>query len=130
MTLISPTGISGITSITALSQSLDVRGSNASSVIDINISNRLALNINGVERVHINSSGNVGIGTTNPTVSLDLGSRTDAIELPQGTTAQRPSGNNPYIRYNTTNSALEFYNGTDWVEIISDYFPSGSTILG
>lgn len=130
MTLISPTGISGITSITALSQSLDVRGSNASSVIDINISNRLSLNINGVERVHINSSGNVGIGTTNPTVSLDLGSRTDAIELPQGTTAQRPSGNNPYIRYNTTNSALEFYNGTDWVEIISDYFPTGSTILG
>jgi hypothetical protein len=25
---------------------------------------------------------------------------------------------------------LEFYNGTDWVEIISDYFPSGSVILG
>ena len=79
--------------------------------------------------VHI-TSGNLGIGTNNPTVSLDLGSRTDAIELPQGTTAQRPSGNNPYIRYNTTNTALEFYNGTDWVEIISDYFPSGSTILG
>jgi hypothetical protein len=79
--------------------------------------------------VHI-TSGNLGIGTNNPTVSLDLGSRTDAIELPQGTTAQRPSGNNPYIRYNTTNSALEFYNGTDWVEIISDYFPTGSVILG
>jgi len=69
-------------------------------------------------------------GTANPAVSLDLKSKTDAIALPQGTTAQRPSGNNPYIRYNTTNSALEFYNGTDWVEIISDYFPSGSTILG
>jgi hypothetical protein len=79
--------------------------------------------------VHI-TSGNLGIGTNNPTVSLDLGSRTDAIELPQGTTAQRPSGNAPYIRYNTTNSALEFYNGTDWVEIISDYFPTGSVILG
>ena len=79
--------------------------------------------------VHI-TSGNLGIGTNNPTVSLDLGSRTDAIELPQGTTAQRPTGNNPYIRYNTTNSALEFYNGTDWVEIISDYFPTGSVILG
>jgi hypothetical protein len=75
-------------------------------------------------------SGNFGIGTTNPVVSLDLKSKTDAIALPQGTTAQRPSGNNPYIRYNTTNTALEFYNGTDWVEIISDYFPSGSTILG
>jgi hypothetical protein len=69
-------------------------------------------------------------GTANPAVSLDLKSKTDAIALPQGTTAQRPSGNNPYIRYNTTNSALEFYNGTDWVEIISDYFPSGSVILG
>jgi hypothetical protein len=79
--------------------------------------------------VHI-TSGNLGIGTNNPTVSLDLGSRTDAIALPQGTTAQRPSGSAPYIRYNTTNSALEFYNGTDWVEIISDYFPTGSVILG
>jgi len=69
-------------------------------------------------------------GTANPAVSLDLKSKTDAIALPQGTTAQRPTGNNPYIRYNTTNTALEFYNGTDWVEIISDYFPSGSTILG
>ena len=75
-------------------------------------------------------SGNIGIGTASPVVSLDLKSKTDAIALPQGTTAQRPSGNNPYIRYNTTNTALEFYNGTDWVEIISDYFPSGSTILG
>ena len=75
-------------------------------------------------------SGNLGIGTASPVVSLDLKSKTDAIALPQGTTAQRPSGNNPYIRYNTTNTALEFYNGTDWVEIISDYFPSGSTILG
>ena len=75
-------------------------------------------------------SGNLGIGTTNPAVSLDLKSKTDAIALPQGTTAQRPSGNNPYIRYNTTNTALEFYDGTNWVEIISDYFPSGSVILG
>jgi hypothetical protein len=82
------------------------------------------------ERFRIDSSGNVGLGITNPSTSLDLSLKTDAIALPQGTTAQRPTGNNPYIRYNTTNSALEFYNGTDWVEIISDYFPSGSVILG
>ena len=72
----------------------------------------------------------VGVATATPKSALDLSQKTDAIALPQGTTAQRPSGNSPYIRYNTTNSALEFYNGTDWVEIISDYFPSGSTILG
>jgi hypothetical protein len=80
--------------------------------------------------VYSGPTGNIGIGTASPAVSLDLKSKTDAIALPQGTTEQRPTGNNPYIRYNTTNTALEFYNGTDWVEIISDYFPSGSTILG
>ena len=82
------------------------------------------------QSVFITSTGLVGLGSTAPRVSLDASQETDAIALPQGTTAQRPSGNNPYIRYNTTNSALEFYNGTDWVEIISDYFPSGSVILG
>ena len=82
------------------------------------------------QSVFITSTGLVGLGSTAPRVSLDVSQETDAIALPQGTTAQRPSGNSPYIRYNTTNSALEFYNGTDWVEIISDYFPSGSVILG
>ena len=82
------------------------------------------------QSVFITSAGNVGLASTNPRVSLDASQETDAIALPQGTTAQRPSGSAPYIRYNTTNSALEFYNGTDWVEIISDYFPTGSVILG
>jgi len=25
---------------------------------------------------------------------------------------------------------LEYFDGTSWVEIITDYFPTGSTILG
>lgn len=82
------------------------------------------------QSVFITSTGFVGLGSTAPRVSLDASQETDAFALPQGTTAQRPAGNSPYIRYNTTNSALEFYNGTDWVEIISDYFPTGSVILG
>ena len=61
---------------------------------------------------------------------IDASTNTNAVALPQGTTAQRPSGSAPYIRKNTTNNALEFYNGTEWVEIITDYFPTGSTILG
>ena len=84
----------------------------------------------GGEFARIDSSGDVGIGTATPRSALDLAEKTDAVALPQGTTAQRPTGDNPYLRWNTTNSALEFYNGTDWVEIISDYFPSGSTIFG
>jgi len=78
----------------------------------------------------VGAASSVGIRTDQPEVCLDASQATDAFALPQGTTAQRPTGNNPYIRYNTTNSALEFYNGTDWVEIISDYFPTGSVILG
>jgi hypothetical protein len=72
----------------------------------------------------------IGIGSATPTTSIDISTQTGAVALPQGTTAQRPAGNNPYIRFNTTNSALEFYDGTSWVEIITDYFPTGSTILG
>jgi hypothetical protein len=78
----------------------------------------------------LNVTSSVGFSSTSPQTSLDLSQKTDGIALPQGTTAQRPSGSNPYLRWNTSNSALEFYNGTDWVEIISDYFPSGSVILG
>jgi hypothetical protein len=78
----------------------------------------------------IEIKGNVGINEANPTVSVDLSSNTDAVSLPTGTTAQRPSGTDAYIRKNSTNNALEFYNGTNWVEIITDYFPTGSTTLG
>lgn len=76
-----------------------------------------------------NATG-IGIGNASPATSIDISTQTGAVALPQGTTAQRPSGSAPYIRYNTTNSALEFYDGTSWVEIITDYFPTGSTILG
>ena len=82
------------------------------------------------EKVRITSDGKIGIGSASPVTDVDISQKTGAVALPQGTTAQRPSGSSPYIRYNTTNSALEFYNGTDWVEIITDYFPTGSTILG
>lgn len=83
------------------------------------------------EWVVITDSGNVGIGTTAPKTSVDLSKNTDAVALPVGTTAQRPStAYGGYIRWNSTSFALEVYNGTNWVEIISDYFPSGSTILG
>ncbi len=85
----------------------------------------------GGEKVRVQSGGNVGLGSTAPTVSVDISEKTDAVALPVGTTAQRPStAYGGYIRWNSTSSALEVYNGTNWVEIISDYFPSGSTTLG
>ena len=80
--------------------------------------------------VQANTSGIEVTGIATISSTLDVSQATTGIALPQGTTEQRPTGSTPYLRWNTTNTALEFYNGTDWVEIISDYFPSGSTILG
>ena len=84
----------------------------------------------GGSQFTIDNTGKFGINDATPSVSLDLASNTDALSLPTGTTAQRPSGTDAYIRKNSTNNALEFYNGTEWVEIITDYFPTGSTTLG
>ena len=35
--------------------------------------------------------------------------------VPNGTTAQRPTGATGYTRYNTDLNILEFYNGTTWI---------------
>jgi hypothetical protein len=59
----------------------------------------------------VDSSNNrVGIGNASPDVSLDIGSNTDAVHVPVGTTAQRPgSPAAGYFRYNTSLSQFEGY---------------------
>ena len=101
---------------------LIINASHASAVVKIRTA--------GSEKVRITSAGSVGISSTAPKTDVDISQKTGAVALPQGTTAQRPTGSAPYIRKNSTNNALEFYNGTNWVEIITDYFPTGSTTLG
>ena len=58
-------------------------------------------------------SGNVGIGTTSPAVSLDVDA-TDAIQVPAGTTAQRPTAANGMLRYSTTDNQFEGYVDGAW----------------
>ena len=58
----------------------------------------------------VDSSANrVGILNASPDVSLDIGSATDAVHVPVGTTAQRPTGAAGYFRYNSTTSKFEGY---------------------
>ena len=63
------------------------------------------------------ASGNFGIGNATPSVTLDMGSRTDAVSLPKGTTAQRPTGATGYFRFNTTFGTPEFFTGSAWSAI-------------
>jgi hypothetical protein len=55
------------------------------------------------------SNKRVGIQTGSPTVSLDIGSATDAVHVPVGTTAQRPTGAAGMFRYNSTTGGFEGY---------------------
>ena len=49
---------------------------------------------------------------------LNFPDRDDFIQLPSGTTAQRPSSpEQGYSRYNTTDNKLEYWNGTEWQQL-------------
>ena len=53
------------------------------------------------------SEDHVGIKTSSPAYDLDAGSSTDALRVPVGTTAQRPTAANGIIRFNSTTGKYE-----------------------
>ena len=69
------------------------------------------------EHLRIAPDGNIGIGTSSPAVTLDVGSKTDAIRVPNGTTGQRPTAALGQLRYNTTTSEFEGYAAGAWGKI-------------
>lgn len=66
------------------------------------------------ERVRIDTTGNVGIGTSTPQVSLDDRTATDAAAVPVGTTGQEPTGLTGMVRFNSTTANYEGYDGSTW----------------
>ena len=64
----------------------------------------------------IDATGSVGIGTGTPAVKLAI-SATDAVLIPVGTDAERPTGAAGYLRYNTTSASFEGHDGTAWGSI-------------
>tara|TARA_R100001440_G_scaffold54406_1_gene74223 strand:- start:186 stop:6605 length:6420 start_codon:yes stop_codon:yes gene_type:complete len=80
-----------------------------------NVVGNLTVNTNAFAVDRTNSR--IGIGQGTPTVAIDAGSKTDAILLPKGTTAQRPSGAAGQLRFNTTLSRFEGHDGTSFGEI-------------
>lgn len=74
------------------------------------------------------SSGKIGVNNTSPNVALDASSASDGIAFPSGATAQRPATTSAgTLRWNTTLSSMEFYDGTKWLNINTP--PIGSTYV-
>lgn len=62
------------------------------------------------------TNNRLGVRTATPAVSLAI-SATDAILVPVGTTGERPTGATGYLRFNSTTTSFEGYNGTAWGSI-------------
>jgi hypothetical protein len=64
---------------------------------------------NGNANLLFGDAGNdrIGIHTATPSYVLDIGSSTDALRVPVGTTGQRPTGATGIIRFNTTTGTYE-----------------------
>ncbi len=62
------------------------------------------------------SNNRFGVNTATPAVTASL-IGTDALLIPVGTTGQRPTGAAGYLRFNSTTSEFEGYNGTAWASV-------------
>jgi predicted acyltransferase (DUF342 family) len=84
---------------------------------DVEVGGELSVSANvevGTANLFVDTTtGNVGVGTTNPQATLHVGG-TDGMIIPSGTTAQQPTGQVGMVRYNASTSRIEYYNG-NWV---------------
>jgi len=118
------TNISGTTlTVTRAQDSTSAAAFSAGAKVEIRMTSALLQDVKDEgpdETVLKVDQGNnrVGILNTSPDVSLDVGSATDSMHIPVGTTAQRPgSPAAGYFRFNSTETQFEGYDGSDWGEI-------------
>ena len=99
---------------------LVIGASNATYAVRVNQTSSgdiLQLQDGGTTVFVVEDGGNVGIGTDSPAATLDV-TGTDAMIVPKGTTAQRPgTPESGMVRFNTTTSCFEGYNGSSWVNL-------------
>lgn len=97
------------TAVGNLSQDSMTEGNTKAEVVDTGSDGHFKVETEGSERLRVIADGKVGIGTNTPTCELDI-TGTGAIQVPVGTTAERPTasaGNNGMLRYNSTTNQFE-----------------------
>jgi hypothetical protein len=117
------TGVQGITGITGATGPGTICNTAAANYITVFSSPNQLCN-----SVLYQSSGKIGLNNTSPNVAFDASAAHDGIAMPAGTTAQRPAGVAAgTLRWNTTLSAMEFFDGNKWLNINTP--PIGSTYI-
>ena len=85
---------------------------------------------NLVERMTLDHSGNLGIGTTSPIAKLDItgtASASDAIQVSGSSLTCAPSINGA-IRYSSVSGSIQVCQGTTWASLVSS--TSGGDVTG
>lgn len=72
-------------------------------------------NSSGTPLFFVGDDAQVAIGGATSSYTLDI-TGNDAIRIPRGTTAQRPTTNSGIFRFNTTDTRFEGYDGTSWIQ--------------
>ncbi len=84
--------------------------------------------VNGTSNVSIATSGGAVTVATNGATAITVDTSqnttfnsTGALTVPKGTTAQQPTATTGMVRYNTSTSLFEGYNGTYWIPLLQGY---------
>jgi len=94
-----------------------VTGNLAINIQDVTIPNNLAVVTQTTTNL-LRISNSFAYNRDTARVTLDFGDSTDALLIPRGTDAQRPSSPvGGMLRYNNSNNVFEVYNGTEWKQI-------------
>ena len=79
-------------SLTGLAADKIFEGNTEVETVDTGTDGHVKFTLEGDEKARIAGVGSFGLGETAPVCSFDASSKSDAIQLPNGTTAERPSG--------------------------------------
>ncbi len=74
----------------------------------------------GLAKFEVNETGIINTSLNSGALGLPVGATTERPDVPQA----------GYTRWNSNTKSMEVYNGEEWLEVISDYFPSGSCHFG